>query len=399
MQTTEVENWLGETSIMGPELMKKARAHVEHFGVPFLADAVESVDLSKWPFKITTEDGKTINALSLIITTGASPSKLDVPGENKYWGSGGVSSCAVCDAPFYKGKNVVVVGGGDSAVEEAIQLAKHVNHVTLLVRKGKMRSAASMQDRLKGYKNIEVIYNMQIQEILGNDTQLTHIKLLNNETDEVSDMPIDGVFLAVGHNPNSWLFKGQLALDDHGNIKMRGRTQETSVKGVFAAGDIEDNRYRQAFISSGRGNAAALDAEKFLTEIGFNDAIVRQLQEKTKRAIEQADDQSSRVQLVKDLKTLHDTIRRDKVVIVDFFAEYCPSCMQMLPVYDSVSKEFKDVTFIKVDTDEAPAIADEYKVFKIPTMLVFKDGKLVDRHVSAMSRVELRNFIDKFVKS
>lgn len=397
MQTTEVENWLGEKSIMGPDLMKKVRAHVEYFGVPFLADTVASVDLSQWPFKIVTEDGKTIHALSLIITTGASPRRLDVPGEDTYWGSGGVSSCAVCDAPFYKGKDVVVVGGGDSAVEEAIQLAKHVNKVTVLVRKGKMRAAASMQDRLKGYKNIEIMHNVQIQEILGNGNQLTHIKLLNHETGETVDMPIDGVFLAVGHDPNSWLFKSQLALDSHGNIIMRGRTQETSVKGVFAAGDIEDNLYRQAFIASGRGNAAALDAEKFLAEIGFNDAIVQQLQEKTKRTIESSKDQSSRVQQIKNMQTLKDVIKNNKIVFVDFFADYCPSCMQMLPVYDSVSKEFKEVTFIKVDTDEAAAIADEYKVFKIPTMLVFKDGKLVARHVSAMTRAELRDFVSKFI--
>jgi len=389
-ETTEVANWLGEKTVMGPALMKKTRAHVAAFGVPFLPDMVESIDVSSWPFKITTEDGHVMHALSLIITTGASPRKLGVPGEQLE----GVSSCATCDAPFYKGEDVVVVGGGDSAVEEAMQLAKHVRTVTILVRKDKMRAAASMQEHLKGYPNIKIVYNVDVQEILGDGQKVTALKLFNNKTNESYKMPISGVFLAVGHDPNNKLFKGQIPMDKDGYILMNGRTQETLVKGVFAAGDIEDRRYRQAFIAGGHGNAAALDAAKFLDDIGFNNEVAAQITEYKKHTLHK--NLPSKVTVIKTLQELETTIKQHEVVVVDFYADYCPSCLQMLPAYDAVSKEFEHVTFIKVDVEEASDIADEYKIYKIPCILVFKEGKLAARFTRAMSKSELREFVSQF---
>ncbi len=395
-ETTEVENWPGEVSILGPDLMIKMREQVKRFGVEFLADAVEKVDLTNWPFHIVTEGGQSIHALSLIISTGANPRKLNILGEDLYWGSG-VTSCATCDAPFFKDEEVVVIGGGDSAIEEALQLAKYASHVTVLVRSNKMRAASRMQDRIKEYKNVSVQYNLLPKEVMGDGIKVTGIKLLNGCTKKEFVMPISGVFLATGHDPSTKLFQGQIALTPTGHIELDTRTQQTSMPGVFAAGDVADNRYRQAIVSAGDGVKAALDAINFLEEVGLSPDIAQQMAEKRSHAQMIKKSGSSRVQQVSSLAEL-DAVNQQGVVIVDFFADYCPSCIQMLPVFDAVSAEFVDVTFVKVDTDQAIDIIDKYAVNKIPCILVFKDGKLTARYNNAMSKKELQDFVLQFVK-
>ena len=236
-----------------------------------------------WPFRIITEGGQTIHALSVTISTGANPRKLNIPGEDAYWGSG-VTSCATCDAPFFKGEEVVVIGGGDSAVEEAMQLSKYASQVTVLVRSNKMRAASRMQNRLKEYKNVAVHYNLSPKEIVGDGTKVTGIKLHNSVTQKDSVMPISGVFLATGHDPNTKLFECQISLTKTGHIELDTRTQQTSMPGVFAAGDVADNRYRQAIVSAGDGVKAALDAIQFLQEIGLNPDISELLMAKRSEA-------------------------------------------------------------------------------------------------------------------
>lgn len=397
MQTTEVENWPGELSIMGPELMFKMREQVKRFEVEFLADAVEKVDVRNWPFHIVTEGGQSIYALSVIISTGANPRKLNIPGEDTYWGSG-VTSCATCDAPFFKGEEVVVIGGGDSAVEEAMQLAKYACHVTVLVRSNKMRAASRMQTRLKEYKNVSVQYNLSPKEVVGDGTKVTGIRLLNAVTQKDFVMPISGVFLATGHDPNTKLFEGQITLAPSGHIELDTRTQQTSMPGVFAAGDVADNKYRQAIVSAGDGVKAALDAIHFLEEIGLSPDVSGQLAEKRSGATTSKKTAcGSRVKQVSSLNELH-SVNQKGVVVVDFFADYCPSCIQMLPVFDAVSTEFIDVTFVKVDTDQAIDIIDKYAVNKIPCILVFKDGKLAARYNNVMSKKELQDFVLQFIR-
>ena len=405
MQTTEVENWPGELSIMGPELMFKMREQVKRFDVEFLADAVEKVDVSSWPFHIVTEGGHSIHALSLIISTGANPRRLNIPGEDTYWGSG-VTSCATCDAPFFKDEEVVVIGGGDSAVEEAMQLAKYASRVTVLVRSNKMRAASRMQTRLKEYKNVSVKYNLSPKEIVGDGTKVTGIKLLDATTKKEFVMPISGVFLATGHDPNTTLFEGQITLTPTKHIALDTRTQETSMPGVFAAGDVADNKYRQAIVSAGDGVKAALDAIHFLEEVGLSPDISGQLAEKrsgtsisgvSSSGASSSKKVVSRVKQVSSLNELH-SVNQKGVVIVDFFADYCPSCIQMLPVFDVVSTEFIDVTFVKVDTDQAIDIIDKYAVNKIPCILVFKDGTLAARYNNAMSKKELQDFVLQFIR-
>ena len=269
-QTTMVENWPGNIEIMGPEVIKNLKAQATKWGAKFSLDLVEKVDFTQWPFKLETADGHVIYALSVILATGATPRYLGIPGEKEFWGRG-VTTCAVCDAPFYKGEDVVVVGGGDSAAEEAMQLAPYAKNITVLVRADKMRASVAMQNRLKEFSHIKVRYNVQIKEVLGNDVQVTGITLLNNKDNTTEHMPISGVFLAVGHIPNTVFLKDAIKLEPSGHIHLPDRTQQTTVKGVFAAGDVADDRYRQAGVSAGHGISAALDATFFLNEIGFKE--------------------------------------------------------------------------------------------------------------------------------
>lgn len=268
-ETSEVENWPGIIKKRGLEIMDSLREQAEHFGAIFLDDLVTSLDVSSWPFKLQTESGKTYYAFALVIATGASPVKLLIPGEQEYFGKG-VGTCALCDAAFYKGKEVVVVGGGDSAAEEAMQLASYASKVTIFVRKERMRAAESMQSLLKGYSNISIMYNIEVKQVNGDGNKVTSLTILDNKTGQTSDFKVDGMFLAIGHDPNTTLFKNIVPMDEKGYILLQDRTQQTYIQGVFAGGDCHDHRYRQAVTASGFGSAAGIDAVNFLKEIGFN---------------------------------------------------------------------------------------------------------------------------------
>lgn len=277
MRTTWVENFPGIEKIMGPELIAKIRKQASNFGAEFLSDAVKAIDLSSWPYKVTTENGLQLHAMSIIVATGVFPRSLGIPGEQEYFGKG-VSHCAICDGPFYKGEDVIVVGGGDSAVEEAMQLAPYAKKITVLVRGTKMRAVPIMRERLEGYDNIEVKYNTALKEILGDGNQVTGATLLDKVSRKVYHMPISGVFLAVGSTPNTLFLKGNVEMDSRGFLILKGRTQKTSKKGVYAAGDVEADRGHQAIIASGSGVQACIDAYKFLTEeIGLNTKVVSKL--------------------------------------------------------------------------------------------------------------------------
>jgi thioredoxin reductase (NADPH) len=263
MLTTEVENYPGFVDgIMGPELMERMRKQAARFGTKLLSDNVTAVDFSQRPFSVSTADA-TFSAHAVIISTGASAKMLGVPGERELLGHG-VSTCATCDGFFFRDRRLIVVGGGDSAMEEAIFLTKFASQVTVVHRRDSLRASKIMQERAFENEKIDFIWNAVVTEIYG-DGKVQGVKLQDTVTGEVSEQEVDGVFVAIGHTPNTGLFEGQLELSG-GYIVTRGGTTATSIEGVFAAGDVVDFRYRQAVTAAGMGCMAAIDAERWLEE-------------------------------------------------------------------------------------------------------------------------------------
>jgi thioredoxin reductase (NADPH) len=265
MITTDVENYPGfPDGIMGPDLMEQMRKQAERFGTRIVSSNVTNVDFTQRPFTVSVGSDDYV-AETVIITTGASARWLGVPGEEKLRGFG-VSACATCDGFFFRDKELVVVGGGDSAMEEALFLTKFASKVTVIHRRDEFRASAIMANRVMEHPKVEVIWNTVVEEILGDET-VTGVRLRDVTTDQVSDLATDGVFVAIGHTPNTDVFKGQIDLDESGYILTDPGTTRTSVEGVFAGGDVTDKIYRQAVTAAGMGCQAALDAERHLDAI------------------------------------------------------------------------------------------------------------------------------------
>ncbi len=263
--TTEVENYPGFTKgIMGPELMKEMRAQAERFGTVFKTGDVTAVELQSRPFTVIVDGEETLETKALIIATGASPITLGLSNEKRLWGHG-VSSCATCDGFFFKGKELVVVGGGDSAMEEATFLTKFATKVSVIHRRDKLRASKIMQDRAMKNEKIAFVWNSVVEDVLGQEV-VTGTRIRNVVTGKVWDLPCAGFFLAIGHRPNTALFAGQLNMNDAGYILTNHGTT-TNVPGVFAAGDAQDSHYRQAITAAGTGCMAAIDAERFLESL------------------------------------------------------------------------------------------------------------------------------------
>jgi thioredoxin reductase (NADPH) len=269
--TTEVENFPGfPDGIMGPELMDNMRKQAEKFGAQFRTGWVNEVDLSKRPFKLVIEGGEELLAETLIISTGATAKLLGIPNEKESIGRG-VSTCATCDGFFFRNKKIVVVGGGDSAMEEANFLTRFASEVRIVHRRNELRASKIMQDRAKNNPKITWSLNRVPLEVLSGEKGVTGLKVRNNETGEEEIIETDGIFVAIGHTPNTGFLRGQLETDEHGYLIVKPGTSETNVPGVFACGDVQDSRYRQAITAAGSGCMAALDCERFLENNAVHD--------------------------------------------------------------------------------------------------------------------------------
>lgn len=271
MITTDVENYPGfEHGIMGPELMDVMRKQVHRFGTKSIYRYIKEVDFLNRPFKLTADDGTVYTADSVIVSTGASAKLLGLDSENYFMGYG-VSACATCDGFFFRDQRVVVVGGGDTAMEEAVYLTKHASEVIIIHRREELRASKIMQERALNNPKIKFMFDTVIEEVLGttegDKKSVTGIKVKNVKTGEVTDMDVDGVFIAIGHQPNTQIFKGQLDMDDVGYIITKKSSAETNIPGIFACGDAQDSVYRQAVTAAGTGCMAAIDAERYLEKI------------------------------------------------------------------------------------------------------------------------------------
>ena len=268
--TTEVDNFPGyPDGVDGPTMMVELQKQAERFGTDVRIGLVTNVVLSENSggiHKITVDNNIELEAESVIISTGATAKYLGIPSEQRLRG-GGVSACAVCDGFFYKGQDVAIVGGGDTAAEEATYLANICSKVTMIVRKGQMRASKAMQHRVESRENIDVKYFSEIKEVLGKDV-VEGVSILNNQTNKIVNVPVTGLFIAIGHKPNTDIFKGQLDMDESGYVITKGKSTHTNRPGVFASGDVQDKDYRQAVTAAGTGCMAALDAERYLASLG-----------------------------------------------------------------------------------------------------------------------------------
>lgn len=404
-QTSYIENWPGRERILGATLMDDIKNQAISFGATIIHDTITKIDSSSWPFAIQTEEGRSFKALAIILATGATPKALNVPGEREFWGKG-VTTCAICDAPFFKDKEVVISGGGDSAAEMVFELAPYVKKVTMLVRKDHMRAAVAMQERVAQYPNAFVEYHKEIKAIYGDESGVNAIDLYDNHKNTTTRVATGGVFLAIGHVPNSAMIKGEVPLDEHGYVKMSGRSQESLVPGIFAAGEIQDPEYRQAIVAAGEGVKAALDATSFLYARGFTVEIGHKLDQ---QFFESFTDEKIELQELLTSEELYEHVLDAKgLFLLDFYGTSCPACVKMIPVLESIAHKLQDkVTIYKVkydnDIKKYRTIFKELwkkhdiQVRRVPALLVFKDGKFLDMNYEIMSRKELYQYLQKFM--
>ena len=392
MNTTDVENFPGfRDGIMGPELMDNMRAQAERFGAELVTDDVVAMDLDGEIKTVTDSAGNEHRARAVILAMGSGYRKLGLPNEDRLSGHG-VSWCATCDGFFFRDQHIAVVGGGDSAVEEATFLSRFASKVTLIHRRDELRASKIMQERAFADPKIEFAWNSEVAEIHGDD-KLTGVTLRDTVTGETRHLDVTGLFIAIGHDPRSELIKGQVKLDDEGYVLVDHPTTRTNLPGVFASGDLVDHHYRQAVTAAGTGCAAALDAERYLAALdhaastaGSSDPTAREEQP------------VANMQAVTDADFETQVLKSDKPVLVDFWAEWCGPCRQVAPILDEIQAAHGDkITFVKMNVDENPVTPAQYRVTGIPTLNVYKDGEVVKQIVGAKPKAALLNELSEFI--
>jgi thioredoxin reductase (NADPH) len=406
MTTTEVENFPGfPEGITGPELMDRMKAQAERWGAELYTEDVISVDFSQRPFTIRSEE-REVKAHSIIIATGATAKRLGLPSEHQFW-SRGISACAICDGatPIFHGAELAVIGAGDSAAEESIYLTKYGSKVNLLVRSDKMRASKAMQDRLLSNPKIQVHWNTEAVDIFGNG-HMEGVKIRNTKTGEESKLQSKGLFYAIGHKPNTDLFQGQIELDEVGYIATKHGSVETSVEGVFAAGDVQDHEFRQAISAAGTGCMAAMLAERWLSSAGLiqefhqqpetpdNELETQPVAKKTEA--EQAagfDLNATRHQGGYALRKLfHDS---DRLLVVKYVSPGCGPCHTLKPILNKVVDEFDSkIHFVEIDIDKDRDIAENAGVTGTPTIQFFKNKEMVTEVKGVKQKSQYRQLIE-----
>ncbi|MBD1843083.1 thioredoxin-disulfide reductase [Cyanobacteria bacterium FACHB-63] len=383
MTTTEVENFPGfPQGITGPQLMMQMKAQAERWGAELVTEDVLSVDFSQRPFTIRSETQE-VKAHSVVIATGATAKRLGLPNEHEFW-SRGISACAICDGatPIFRGVPLVVIGGGDTAAEEAIYLTKYGDHVHLLVRGEAMRASKAMQDRVLKNDRITVHWNSEAIDVVGDAKHMTGVRIRNRKTGEESTIEAKGLFYAIGHTPNTALFKGQLELDEIGYIKTKHGGVETSLEGVFAAGDVQDHEFRQAITAAGTGCMAAMLAERWLSVNGLVQEFARiqadvPNEENTAHApmeteVVEFSLESTRHRGGLALRKLYH--ESDRPILVKYVSPTCGPCHTLKPILNKVVDEFDGkIHFVEINIEEDQDIAEAAGVIGTPTVHIFKN--------------------------
>ncbi|MGF1676239.1 MAG: thioredoxin-disulfide reductase [Rivularia sp. (in: cyanobacteria)] len=411
MTTTEVENFPGfAAGITGPELMDQMKAQAERWGAELYTEDVISVDLSQRPFTVRSTE-REVKTNSIAIATGATAKRLGLPSEHQFW-SRGISACAICDGatPLFHGASLAVIGAGDSAAEEAIYLTKYGDTVNLLVRSDKMRASKAMQDRVLSNPKIKVHWNTTAVDVFGNEKHMDGIKVRNSKTGEETELHVKGLFYAIGHTPNTSLFKGQLELDDVGYIVTKPNSVETSVEGVFAAGDVQDHEFRQAITAAGTGCMAAMLAERWLSSQGLIQEFRQQVlenvennelkpQQEEKTAADTEDDfdikATRHVGGYALRKIFHDG---DRPLVVKYVSPGCGPCHTLKPILNKVVDEFDGkIHFVEIDIDKDREIAEQAGVTGTPTVQIFKDKELLQELKGVKQKSQYRQLLESII--
>ena len=410
MTTTEVENFPGfPEGITGPQLMERMKAQAERWGAELHTEDVTFVDLSQRPFVVRSEE-REVRTYSIVIATGATAKRMGLPNEKVFW-SHGISACAICDGatPIFHGAELAVVGGGDSAAEEAVYLTKYGDRVHMLIRTDKMRASKAMQDRVLNNPRITMHWNSEPMDVFGENGRMTGVKLRDTKTGEERELHVKGLFYAIGHKPNTELFKGQLELDDVGYIVTQHGSVETSVEGVYAAGDVQDHEYRQAITAAGTGCMAAMLAERWLSVHGLISEHHQQTpssetpptteitEEKTAATQEEAFNlNNTRHEGGYALRKLfHES---DRLLVVKYVSPNCGPCHTLKPILNKVVDEFDGkIHFVEIDIDKDRDIAANAQVMGTPTVQFFKDKELVEQMQGVKQKSEFRKVIERYL--
>ncbi|WP_026794467.1 MULTISPECIES: thioredoxin-disulfide reductase [Planktothrix] len=403
MTTTEVENFPGfPEGITGPELMDRIKAQAQRWGAELFTEDVISVDLSQRPFTVKSED-REIKTHTIVIATGATAKRLNLPQEETFWNAG-ISACAICDgaSPIFKGVELAVIGGGDTAAEEAVYLTKYATHVHLLVRRDELRASKTMQQRVITHPKITVHWHTEALDVYGNG-KLGGIKIKNNQTGEQQDLPVQGLFYAIGHTPNTQVFQGQLELDEVGYIVTKHGTPETSVEGVYAVGDVQDHEFRQAITAAGSGCMGAMLAERWLSLNGlgeeFQQTETPEVETPKSTPPQNTTSENFDIQNTRHTggyalrKLYHDS---DRLIMVKYSSPTCGPCHALKPILDKVVAEFEGkIHYIEIDIEEDPDIAQNAGVVGTPTVQFFKNKDLIENLKGVKPKSLYRELIEK----
>lgn len=408
MTTTEVENFPGfPEGITGPELMERMRSQAIRWGTECHTEDVVQVDFSQRPFTITSTD-RIVKTNSVIIATGATAKRLGLPSEKQYWNNG-ISACAICDgaSPIFNGKELIVIGGGDSAAEEAVYLTKYGSKVHLVVRRGELRASKAMQDRVLNHPKVTVHWHTEAIDVYGENNRMTGIKLRNIQTGAESEINANGLFYAIGHQPNTDLFANQIELDDVGYIKVNPGTVATSVSGVYAAGDVQDHEYRQAVSAAGTGCMAALAAERWLAEHNLIVEYSQQPQavqpeEKPtpteKQATTEADFDLNATSYVGGYALRKLFHQSDRLIMVKYVSPTCGPCGILSPILSKVVEEYAGkIHFVEIDIVADPEIAQMGQVSGTPTVQFFRDQELLQQVKGVQQKSQYRQLIEQYL--